>query len=375
MGEATQTQTRVGFQSIENINKGIHWFDEFLMSISTWLLGVAFILAVSDVGTNGMFFERNWWLLAGWSVAIAIGMESQLRTLVRRAKLAYRARDYGAMVMWALLAVLIFAVSSIALIIFSTEKMLGLTEQQALAATSIDPVWYVRGRAILTGVLVVISGFASYEMSAAKPNTDEVLAQIRHEKALLPEQIELDALRSERARQADELRLKRMGHAAATAKNEVATNLFGKAPKEQPMTLAAASYERIVDADTSSPDDDDDPTPPTPPRGPNGPRNPGKRGRPSTAMVVVPQVIEGMEYARPTGPLGDLRVNAAKEIIAAAPEKMTLAKLAEAINKRVPSEKYLTPSNASKIQTIAYQELAMEKKLPAWAEQFVVRAA
>ncbi|MGZ6347968.1 MAG: hypothetical protein ACXWP0_01095 [Ktedonobacterales bacterium] len=361
-GDSAAVDTHVGFKSIEKINSAIHWFDEFLMSISTLLLGVALMLAIADVGTNGIIFQDKIMLVA-WSVATGIGIESQLRTLVRRAKLAYKV-DWWAFTMWVVLAVIIFAVSAIALIIFNTEKMLGLSENQALVLAHLDPIWYARGRAVLSVILVVISGFAYYQRGVARPNTEAEIAQLKHKQAVLPLQMQVDALEAQRRQQQDGHAVRRGVNVAKAVVNEVRSN--GKVQSD--MALMPANMERIVDAD--DPDDDDDPTPP---RG--GPRAPRQRGRRiERAQIMPPAQVEGLEIAQITNPLKLERVNAAKELLLGSRRPLKLREIAEHVDG-VTGQPMKSTATQLGVRNIALNQLAAEGRLPEWAKDRGTSAA
>lgn len=281
---------------VQRVTKLIHWIDAQLMAWSAFFLILALLLIGYDNTTN--YVSQSGFLTGLLGVSFAIGVESQVRTLLKYARMSWDNHNRGAALAWFISAAPVILVAFALVWSYMVKQAEGVSEAQATLTIGLTVRDIEFGRAATLMFLISMSALSYF----VKPR--ESLAQrlaIKHEEAELTR---ADAEIVEAQQFKREAQLRAAAHGVVGARKVGAAAFQGRLDDD---AQAAQAYTSAVDrAQTANFDalppvaavsffaddhDDDrpDPTPPTTPAPTTGRRRAaaasaggfGERGRPS----------------------------------------------------------------------------------------------
>lgn len=163
----------------------LRWFEELASIISGPLLTFGLGVALVDLLTDGALLASQPWMLYAWAISQAVGVDAQLVASWDKARQALRSRRYWALVGLLVLGVALAYVGYLAAIVFAMQQSAGITTAQALARLGMDNATWLVSRAVLSVLLVCLSGWTRYHPPAAS-SVEEEAAKLQRELTLEP---------------------------------------------------------------------------------------------------------------------------------------------------------------------------------------------
>jgi len=169
---------------LAGIATAIRWFESLTLLLAGPLLTIGLGVAVVDLATNDALLNSVPWLLAGWGVCMAVGLDTQVIAAWDRVGVAFRQRRWFILALYVLVGLALGYIGYIACAVFGFEHAMGYTETQALAMMGVNATLYQYQRAFLAVALVALSALNRYH-APQKTLTDE-RAELERELALEP---------------------------------------------------------------------------------------------------------------------------------------------------------------------------------------------
>lgn len=197
----------------------IRWLESLVLLCSGPALTLGLLAAIVDLATDGALLRTFPWMLLGYAVCMAIGLDANLIIAWDSVKQHFLKKHWWRMCGYILVGCALGYVSYIAASVFGFAHALGYTEAQALSMMSIDPVSYQFSRAGLAIVLVALSALSRFSPD---------VKTLEDEKAEIHRELELTPLRQRLAE------MKTVG--AVTVARSVASAAVGKQTKAKKPT-------------------------------------------------------------------------------------------------------------------------------------------
>jgi hypothetical protein len=164
----------------------IRWAESLVLLTSGPALTLGLLAAIVDLATDGTLLRTYSWMLLGYAVCMAIGLDANLIIAWDSVKQHFLKRHWWRMLGYILVGIALGYVSYIAAAVFGFSHALGYSEAQALTIMGVDPVAYQYSRAGLAIALVALSALSRFSPEAKT---------IEDEKSDLHRELELTPLR------------------------------------------------------------------------------------------------------------------------------------------------------------------------------------
>jgi hypothetical protein len=167
----------------------LRWIEELIVIISAPLLMFGLIVALIDLLTDGSLSLAVPWLIYGWAISQAIGVEANMSGSVFKLRMAWKSGQGVAVVGYFVLAVSLGGVAVVAGYAYAFHQSQGVAIPQTLRDLGINAASWTLVRSVLSVVLVAVSALLRYT-----PAADD---QAKNERQRLLNDIELEPLRAQ----------------------------------------------------------------------------------------------------------------------------------------------------------------------------------
>lgn len=175
-----------GMPLLGNLAGLIRWWESLVLLVSGPALTLGLLAAIVDLATDGALLRTYPWMLLGYAVCMAIGLDANLIIAWDSVKQHFLKKHVWRMLGYILVGCALGYVSYIAAAVFGFSHALGYSEAQALTIMGVDPVAYQYSRAGLAIALVALSALSRFSPEAKT---------IEDEKSELHRELELTPLR------------------------------------------------------------------------------------------------------------------------------------------------------------------------------------